>query len=171
MSVETIPQAKEVFSPAIDGVGTLETPTFSGVVFLPKELNEIEEICQGFGARENLLDRIYETDLLLKAMKSRNGRYGKDYETEKRTLDELRAMFIAVSALESLKDTKEVILASYLDMPVTVIRTHNDWMQFGEYPTGVFLKIFFPGEEAGSKREKIFEDLKNGKKVILSNAF
>lgn len=172
MSVEISPQTKEVLLPAIDGVRTLETPTSSRIVFLPKKLNEIEKICQGFGGQEYLLNRIYETDLLLKAMKSRNGRYGESYETEKQALGELRAMFIAVSALGSLRDTKEAILASNPEISITVIRTHHPyWMQFGEYPTRFFFEIFLPGEEAVKLRERALENLKEGKKVILSSAF
>lgn len=169
MSVETSPQTKEGALPVIDGVRTLETPTSLRIIFLPRKLNEIEEVCWEFGDQEYLLGKI---SLRIKDIKSRNSRYGEDFETEKQALGELRAMLIALPALESLKNTKEVILASNPEMSITVIRTHHPyWMQFGEYPTRFFLEIFLPGEETSSLRERALENLKKEKKVILSSAF
>ncbi len=155
-----------------DGVRTLETPLSLRIVFPPNKLKEISELCRGFGNCEQLFDRLGEVDRRIKSIKSGGDKpEGEELETQKQAQDELRAILIALSALNSLKDTKEVILASYPLFPTTVIRTHTDWAQFGEYPTRVFLKIFLPGEEAASIRERVFTQLKNEKKVILSSAF
>lgn len=168
MSLES-PQTKEGALPVIDGVRTLETPTSLRIVFLPRKLKKIEEVCRGFGGQEHLINKI---GLYMKDIKSRNGRTAQDLDGQKQKLGELRAMFIALPALGSLKDTKEVILAYSPDTSTTFIRTHHPyWMQFGEYPTCVFLEIFLPGEEASSLRERALKNLKEEKKVILSSAF
>lgn len=179
MSIEIDQQTKEGalqaidgILPATDGIRMLETPTSLRIVFLPNKLEEIGKLCRGFGNYEQLFDQLEEIDRRIESIKlGSRVPENEDFETQKQAQDKLRAKFIALSALDSLKDTKEVVLAAYPLLPITVIRTHTHWMQLGEYPTRFFLEIFLPGEEATNLQGRALAQLKDKKKVIFSSAF
>lgn len=149
----------------------LETPTSIRIIFPGNKLPKPKEFLRRFGDYGTILQELSRRTDKLKGLKLSNGNNVDHELKEQRKIQlGLQVILIAVDALKSLEDTKEVILAPWPEAKMTVVRTNISFAQLRDPGIQFFLEIFLQGEEA-SIRQKALETLKNRKKVILSSGF